>query len=235
MNAEFIRCLAKVLLSCSLTIPLFPLYAALGKSLKWFTSLPNFLVKYRYIWTSMFLFEYFLTFFRSFTNIGRLKVAWDMTPRQVRSTNFKKSKKEKNPPKMENEEKMPNTGKRTNPSDPTIPSWKHGVFTAIHSFLATHDLDNFNKLFASESFEEALGTIIPCHACKSDNDAQTHKVTVLTWSLSTFFSVFLYYSLLDFSYLYLRIKIFIHGGVRPTFVCYSWIMFYWALGLFCFG
>uniref|UniRef100_M1DXX1 Uncharacterized protein n=1 Tax=Solanum tuberosum TaxID=4113 RepID=M1DXX1_SOLTU len=100
-----------------------------------------------------------------------------MPPRQTRAINFRKNIKARNPPKMDNKGKKPSARKRTNPRNSTIPSWKHGFFTAIHSFLAAHDLDNLSKSAAAESSEEAPGHHIKFHANTSGTDAQTDKVT----------------------------------------------------------
>uniref|UniRef100_M1E1A9 Uncharacterized protein n=1 Tax=Solanum tuberosum TaxID=4113 RepID=M1E1A9_SOLTU len=93
--------------------------------------------------------------------MDRPKVAGrDMPPRQTRAKNFWKNTKATNPPKMDNEGKKPSASKRKNSRYPTIPSWRRGFFTTIHSFLVAHDLDNLSKSAVAESSEEAPGAII---------------------------------------------------------------------------
>uniref|UniRef100_M1DU48 Uncharacterized protein n=1 Tax=Solanum tuberosum TaxID=4113 RepID=M1DU48_SOLTU len=111
--------------------------------------------------------------------MARPKVARrDMPPRQTREKNFRKNTKVTNPPKMDNEGKKPSASKRTNPRDPTIPSWKHGFFTAIHSFMAANDLDNLSKPTIAESSEEAPGAIIIFQADTSGTDALIQSETL---------------------------------------------------------
>uniref|UniRef100_M1DMW4 Uncharacterized protein n=1 Tax=Solanum tuberosum TaxID=4113 RepID=M1DMW4_SOLTU len=118
------------------------------------------------------LSEYFLTFSQSFAEMTRPKLARkDMSPQQTRAKNFRKNTKATNPPKIDNEGKKPSASKRINPRDPTIPSWRHGFFTAIHSVLADNDLDNLSKSATTESFEEAPGDIIEFKADTSGTDA----------------------------------------------------------------
>uniref|UniRef100_M1DAN2 Uncharacterized protein n=1 Tax=Solanum tuberosum TaxID=4113 RepID=M1DAN2_SOLTU len=99
-------------------------------------------------------------------------------PDKQEQTNFRRNTKSTNPPKTDNETKKPSASKRTNPRDPTIPSWRHGFFTAIHSFLAAHDLDNLSQSTAAESSEEAPEAIIKFQADTSGTDAQTYGAVV---------------------------------------------------------
>uniref|UniRef100_M1DHU2 Integrase core domain containing protein n=1 Tax=Solanum tuberosum TaxID=4113 RepID=M1DHU2_SOLTU len=98
---------------------------------------------------------------RDRNQMARLKVAGrNRPPRHIRAINFKKDEKATNQYKPDNEGKKPSANRKTNPRDPTVPSWRRGFFTAIHSFLAAHDFDNLSKSAAAESSEEAQGAIV---------------------------------------------------------------------------
>uniref|UniRef100_M1DEX4 Uncharacterized protein n=1 Tax=Solanum tuberosum TaxID=4113 RepID=M1DEX4_SOLTU len=104
--------------------------------------------------------------------MARPKVAGrDMPPRQTREKNFRKNIEAIDPPKTDNEGKKPSASKKTNHRDPTIPSWRRGYFTTIHSFLAAHDLDSLSKSAAAKSFEEAPRTIIQSQSDTSGTNA----------------------------------------------------------------
>uniref|UniRef100_M1DQT4 Uncharacterized protein n=1 Tax=Solanum tuberosum TaxID=4113 RepID=M1DQT4_SOLTU len=71
----------------------------------------------------------------------RLKVAGnEMPPRQVRARDFKRDEKIAELAKEIRESKKASSSRRV-PIDPTIPSLKCGVCTAVNSFLASHDVD----------------------------------------------------------------------------------------------
>lgn len=78
---------------------------------------------------------------------------------QIRAKDFRRSQKAKNPPKSDNEDQKPSSNKWTNPQDPVIPSWRHGFFRAIDSFMAAYEMYNCSKA-ATESDEVASGAII---------------------------------------------------------------------------
>jgi len=163
--------LTKRFLVCPLSAPLYSLCTALDAPPKWLSASPTGSVKWFWNCTALLLSEYFLTFSQSFAEMTTPKVAGrDMPPRKIRAKNFSKNTKAIYPPKMDNEGKKPSTSKRTNPRDPTIPSWSRGFFTAIHSFLAAHDLDNLSKSAAAESSEEAPETIIKFQADTSSTN-----------------------------------------------------------------
>uniref|UniRef100_M1DRB6 Uncharacterized protein n=1 Tax=Solanum tuberosum TaxID=4113 RepID=M1DRB6_SOLTU len=100
----------------------------------------------------------------------------DMPPRQTRAS--RKNTKATNPPKMDNEDKESSASKRTNSRYPTIPSFRRGFFTTIHSFLAAHDLDNLSKSAAAESSTEPPEAIIKFQADTSGTDDQTDGANV---------------------------------------------------------
>uniref|UniRef100_M1E1B5 Uncharacterized protein n=1 Tax=Solanum tuberosum TaxID=4113 RepID=M1E1B5_SOLTU len=100
-----------------------------------------------------------------------------MPPRQIREKYFRKDTNEVNPPKTGSKGKKPSYNKRSIPRDPTVPSWTRGIYTAIHSFLAVHYLDNFSKSVVAEPSEVAPGTIIQVQANISGTDAQTDGAT----------------------------------------------------------
>ena len=71
--------------------------------------------------------------------MARLKVPGrDMPPRHIRARDFKRDEKIVELAKERRESKKASSSRRV-PIDPTIPSWKRGVYTAINSFLASHD------------------------------------------------------------------------------------------------
>ena len=64
----------------------------------------------------------------------------DMLSRQVRAWDFKRDKKIAELAKKRKENKKTSSSK-TVPIDPTIPSWKCGVYTAINFLMAAQNLD----------------------------------------------------------------------------------------------
>uniref|UniRef100_M1DEK4 Integrase core domain containing protein n=1 Tax=Solanum tuberosum TaxID=4113 RepID=M1DEK4_SOLTU len=118
--------------------------------------------------------ENILTLRRSFANMARPKVAGRiMPPRQIRAKNFRKDTNEVNPPKMGSEGKHPSSSKISVPRDPNVPSWTRAFYTALHSFLAAHDLDNFRNSVAVEPSKVAPGTIIQVQDDTSGTNAKT--------------------------------------------------------------
>uniref|UniRef100_M1DZ00 Uncharacterized protein n=1 Tax=Solanum tuberosum TaxID=4113 RepID=M1DZ00_SOLTU len=67
-------------------------------------------------------------------------VGTDMPPRHIRARDFKKDEKIVESKKERRESKKASSSRRV-PIDPTIPSWKRRVYTAIDSFLVSHDGD----------------------------------------------------------------------------------------------
>uniref|UniRef100_M1D814 Uncharacterized protein n=1 Tax=Solanum tuberosum TaxID=4113 RepID=M1D814_SOLTU len=107
--------------------------------------------------------------------MGRPKFAGrNMSPRHIRARNFERDAKKAEIAKERRENKKAGRSRRI-PIDPTIPSWKHGFFTAIHSFLVAHDLDNYRKSVAAESSGETPETIVNFQADASGIDAQTEE------------------------------------------------------------
>ena len=96
--AKYIWRLAEILLVLILFAPLFHLCNAPRKPWKWLCTSPTGWAKWCCIWTSMFLFEFFQTFFWSFAHMDRSKVERrDIPPWQIRDEIFMKDKKATNP------------------------------------------------------------------------------------------------------------------------------------------
>uniref|UniRef100_M1DD28 Integrase core domain containing protein n=1 Tax=Solanum tuberosum TaxID=4113 RepID=M1DD28_SOLTU len=129
------------------------------------------------VWTPRKL-EHFNPFLSDTKEMARPRVAGrDMPPRQTMAKNFRKNTKAIDPPRTDNEGKKPSASKKTNHRDPTIPSWRCGFLTAIHSFLAAHDLDSLSKSAAAVPPEATSGTNAHIQSDTSGTDAQTDGVT----------------------------------------------------------
>uniref|UniRef100_M1DZ89 Integrase core domain containing protein n=1 Tax=Solanum tuberosum TaxID=4113 RepID=M1DZ89_SOLTU len=101
----------------------------------------------------------------------------NMPPRYTKAKNFRKDEKATNPSKLDNDGKKPCANKKTNPRDPSVPSWRRGFFTAIHSSLIAHDFDNLSKSVAAESSKEASRAIVKFQKDTQGTDAPTDGAT----------------------------------------------------------
>uniref|UniRef100_M1DSH1 Uncharacterized protein n=1 Tax=Solanum tuberosum TaxID=4113 RepID=M1DSH1_SOLTU len=119
--------------------------------------------------------------------MARPKVAGrDMPSRHVRARGFKRDQKIPELAKERTESKKASSNRRV-PIDPTIPSWKRGVYMAINSFLASHDVDRMGVANITtedkenehnESQNDNLGTIVEFQANASDNSSPTNGASV---------------------------------------------------------
>ena len=78
----------------------------------------------------------------------------DMLSRQLRAWEFKRDKKIAELAKKRNEKKKTTSSKRV-PIDPTIPSWKCRVYTAINSLMAAQ---NMERMIANNIAAESKAT-----------------------------------------------------------------------------
>uniref|UniRef100_M1DF25 Uncharacterized protein n=1 Tax=Solanum tuberosum TaxID=4113 RepID=M1DF25_SOLTU len=118
-----------------------------------------------------------------------------MTPRHIGERDFKRDEKIAKLAKERRESKKASSSRRI-PIDHTIPSWKRGSYTAINSFLASHDIDRMvpNKITTesranehNENQNENSGTIVEFQTNASGNSALTDGASSYTGSPIYFF------------------------------------------------
>uniref|UniRef100_M1DHP8 Uncharacterized protein n=1 Tax=Solanum tuberosum TaxID=4113 RepID=M1DHP8_SOLTU len=69
----------------------------------------------------------------------------DLSPRHIRAQNFKRDAEKPNKTKAKSKSKEASSSRRI-PIDPNVPSWTRGFINVVHSFGATHGLDNMVKV-----------------------------------------------------------------------------------------
>uniref|UniRef100_M1DYA6 Uncharacterized protein n=1 Tax=Solanum tuberosum TaxID=4113 RepID=M1DYA6_SOLTU len=119
--------------------------------------------------------------------MGRPKVVGrDMSPRHVRARDFKRDEKIAELAKERRESKKASASRRI-PIDPTILSWRRGLYTAADSFLAAHDVDKMVEANIAveartkehnETQNDNPGAIVEFQANAAGNNAPIDEASV---------------------------------------------------------